>query len=163
MTTTTVASRPPLALSRPGQWLAMVPGLLALFLIGYAGKIAEQSISAYGHAHHLTLPNIEYVLWAIAFGLIVSNTVGVPAIFEAGVNTYEFWLKTGIVLLGVRFLGYGSGSRWTTRPRRPPPARFTRTPPDGLPSWRKPLATPRLDSSYSVMPCIGRAREARRA
>jgi uncharacterized integral membrane protein (TIGR00698 family) len=102
--TTTVASRQPLALSGPGQWLAMVPGLLALFLIGYAGKITEQSISAYGHAHHLTLPNIEYVLWAIAFGLIVSNTVGVPAIFEAGINTYEFWLKTGIVLLGVRFL-----------------------------------------------------------
>jgi len=29
---------------------------------------------------------------------------GVPKIFRAGVATYEFWLKTGIVLLGVRFL-----------------------------------------------------------
>jgi uncharacterized integral membrane protein (TIGR00698 family) len=38
------------------------------------------------------------------FGLIVSNTIGVPAVFRAGVATYEFWLKTGIVLLGVRFL-----------------------------------------------------------
>ena len=27
-----------------------------------------------------------------------------PAVFRAGVATYEFWLKTGIVLLGVRFL-----------------------------------------------------------
>ena len=35
------------------------------------------------------------------FGLIVSNTVGVPAIFRAGVDTYEFWLKIGIVLLAV--------------------------------------------------------------
>ncbi|MEI9972352.1 MAG: putative sulfate exporter family transporter [Ignavibacteriota bacterium] len=26
------------------------------------------------------------------------------AIFRPGVATYEFWLKTGIVLLGVRFL-----------------------------------------------------------
>ena len=52
----------------------------------------------------LTLPNIEYVLWAIAFGLVVSNTVGIPAIFRPGVDTYEFWLKTGIVLMGVRFL-----------------------------------------------------------
>jgi len=50
------------------------------------------------------LPNIEYVLWAIVFGLVVSNTIGIPEIFRAGVETYEFWLKAGIVLLGVRFL-----------------------------------------------------------
>jgi len=83
---------------------ALVPGVLVLFAVGYAGKIAEQSITAYGRAHNLTLPNIEYVLWAIVFGLVVSNTVGVPAICERGIDTYEFWLKTGIVLLGVRFL-----------------------------------------------------------
>jgi uncharacterized integral membrane protein (TIGR00698 family) len=73
-------------------------------VIGFAGKLTEQSISSYGRAHHMTLPNIEYVLWAIEFGLIVSNTVGVPALFRKGVETYEFWLKVGIVLLGVRFL-----------------------------------------------------------
>ena len=82
----------------------LLPGIVLLGLVGYAGKLTEQSIAAYGKAHHLTLPNIEYVLWAIGFGLIVSNTVGVPAIFRAGVATYEFWLKAGIVLLGVRFL-----------------------------------------------------------
>ena len=82
----------------------LLPGIALLGVVGYAGKLTEQSIAAYGKAHHLTLPNIEYVLWAIGFGLIVSNTVGVPAIFRAGVATYEFWLKAGIVLLGVRFL-----------------------------------------------------------
>ena len=82
----------------------LLPGILLLGVVGYAGKLTEQSIAAYGKAHQLTLPNIEYVLWAIGFGLIVSNTVGVPAIFRAGVATYEFWLKAGIVLLGVRFL-----------------------------------------------------------
>src|SRR6267142_2999185 len=82
----------------------LVPGVLLLGLIGYAGKITEQSITAYGKAHDLTLPNIEYVLWAIVFGLIVSNTIGVPAMCRYGVDTYEFWLKAGIVLLGVRFL-----------------------------------------------------------
>ena len=66
--------------------------------------MTEQSIASYGRTHHLTLPNIEYVLWAIIFGLVVANTVGIPAIFRAGVDTYEFWLKAGIVLLGVRFL-----------------------------------------------------------
>src|SRR4029077_11535650 len=84
--------------------LNLVPGVVLLFVVGYAGKFTEQSIAAYGRTHHLTLPNIEYVLWAIVFGLIISNTVGVAAIFRAGVDTYEFWLKAGIVLLGVRFL-----------------------------------------------------------
>jgi uncharacterized integral membrane protein (TIGR00698 family) len=44
------------------------------------------------------------VLWAILIGLAISNSVGIPAIFRPGVATYEFWLKTGIVLLGARFL-----------------------------------------------------------
>ena len=85
-------------------WVQIVPGTILLAAVGFAAKIAEQSIAAYGRAHQLTLPNIEYVLWAIVFGLIVSNTVGVPAVCRKGVDTYEFWLKVGIVLLGVRFL-----------------------------------------------------------
>jgi uncharacterized integral membrane protein (TIGR00698 family) len=101
MTTLTYAAT---AARRVPRWLQLVPGTLLLAIIGLAGKVTEQSIAAYGKAHHLTLPNIEYVLWAIVFGLVVSNTVGIPAIFRAGVDTYEFWLKAGIVLLGVRFL-----------------------------------------------------------
>ena len=97
----------PLVEPRPSvlrQRLALLPGLLLLGVVGYAGKLTEQSITSYGRAHQLTLPNIEYVLWAIVFGLMVSNTVGVPRICRAGVDTYEFFLKIGIVLLGVRFL-----------------------------------------------------------
>jgi uncharacterized integral membrane protein (TIGR00698 family) len=102
---TTIAGVPPPAPTTGiRQLFAIVPGILLLFVVGYAGKFTEQWVAAYGKAHHLTLPNIEYVLWAIVFGLIVSNTVGVPAIFRAGVDTYEFWLKIGIVLLGVRFV-----------------------------------------------------------
>jgi len=84
--------------------LGLIPGIVLLAVLGYAGKVTEQSIARYGKAHHLFLPNIEYVLWAIVFGLIVANTIGVPKIFRPGVDTYEFWLKTGIVLLGVRFI-----------------------------------------------------------
>jgi len=97
----------PAAASRADVWrqrFALLPGLALLGLVGYAGKLAEQSIASYGRAHQLTLPNIEYVLWAIIFGLIVSNTIGVPKVCRPGVDTYEFWLKAGIVLLGVRFL-----------------------------------------------------------
>ncbi|MEO8259128.1 MAG: putative sulfate exporter family transporter [Acidobacteriota bacterium] len=93
-----------IAVRRLPDWVQLVPGTLLLAVIGLAGKVTEQSIAQYGKAHQLTLPNIEYVLWAIIFGLVVSNTVGIPAIFRAGVETYEFWLKAGIVLLGVRFL-----------------------------------------------------------
>jgi uncharacterized integral membrane protein (TIGR00698 family) len=84
--------------------LGLIPGLLLLIVVGYGGKFIEQFIARYGKAHHLVLPNIEYVLWAILIGLLISNTVGVPALFRRGVATYEFWLKTGIVLLGARFI-----------------------------------------------------------
>ena len=82
----------------------LIPGILLLAIVGYAGKFIEQFIASYGKAHHLVLPNIEYVLWAILIGLAISNTVGIAPIFRSGVATYEFWLKAGIVLLGARFL-----------------------------------------------------------
>src|SRR5258708_19544337 len=87
-----------------GRRFALAPGVLLLVIIGLAGKLLEQSISKYSKAHHLTVPNIEYVLWAILLGLLVSNTVGVARVFVPGIATYEFWLKIGIVLLGARFL-----------------------------------------------------------
>lgn len=86
------------------RFLQLLPGLALLAAVGYAGKILERTINVYGKAHHLTLPNIEYVLWAILIGLAIANTTGVPAAFRPGVATYEFWLKAGIVLLGARFL-----------------------------------------------------------
>src|ERR1700733_15881122 len=90
--------------SKASSFLALIPGILLLFVVGYAGKFIEQFIARYGKAHHLVLPNIEYVLWAILIGLVIANTIGVPQIFRLGVATYEFWLKTGIVLLGGRFI-----------------------------------------------------------
>lgn len=91
-------------LNSPRRLAATAPGIALLGVIGLGGKFLEQTLSAYAKAHHLAFPNIEYVLWAILLGLLISNTLGVPDIFRAGVATYEFWLKTGIVLLGVRFL-----------------------------------------------------------
>ena len=82
----------------------LIPGILLLAVVGYAGKFIEQSIARYGKAHHQILPNIEYVLWAIVIGMVIANTVGLPRIFRAGVATYEFWLKAGIILLGARFI-----------------------------------------------------------
>jgi uncharacterized integral membrane protein (TIGR00698 family) len=86
------------------SFLGLIPGVLLLFVVGYAGKFVEHFLNTYAKTHHITFPNIEYVLWAILFGILISNTVGLPRIFRPGVATYEFWLKAGIILLGARFV-----------------------------------------------------------
>ena len=84
--------------------LRLVPGVALLGAIGYAGKVLERTMNSYAKAHHWTFPNIEYVLWSIVIGLAISNLLTIPRIFHAGIATYEFWLKIGIVLLGSRFV-----------------------------------------------------------
>src|SRR5215469_15192000 len=74
--------------------IRLLPGILLLLAIGLGGKLLE----------HAIVPHVEFVFWAIVIGFVIANTVGVPAIFRDGVATYEFWLKTGIVFLGARFV-----------------------------------------------------------
>lgn len=73
---------------RPARCL---PGIGLLFCVGYLGKIVANYI-----------PHTEYVLFAIAIGMILRNTITIPQVFLPGINTYELWLKTGIVLMGCR-------------------------------------------------------------
>ena len=47
--------------------------------------------------------NLEYALWALLVGLIISNTVGTPAYLKPATLT-EFYIKTGLVLLGAEVL-----------------------------------------------------------
>jgi len=89
---------------RPASLVAILPGIGLLFAIGLLGKFLEHSFTQLRTTYHLRLPQIEYVLWAIILGLIVSNSVGVARIFRPGIATYELWLKLGIVLVGARFL-----------------------------------------------------------
>ena len=84
--------------------LGLLPGIALLSVVGYAGKFVEHFLNTWTKAHHITFPNIEYVLWAILFGILIANTVGLAPIFRAGVATYDFWLKAGIILLGARFI-----------------------------------------------------------
>jgi len=76
-----------------------------LFGVGLLGKLFEHTFTVL-HKHHPAwpLPHIEYVLWAIILGLVISNIFGVSRFFRPGVATYELWLKLGIVLIGARFL-----------------------------------------------------------
>jgi uncharacterized integral membrane protein (TIGR00698 family) len=89
---------------KPTSLAATLPGIALLFAIGLLGKSMEGAGGVLRTQYHLSFPQIEYVLWAILLGLIVSNTLGVAAIFRPGVATYELWLKLGIVLVGSRFL-----------------------------------------------------------
>ncbi len=89
---------------QPTSLISMVPGIALLFAIGLLGKLLEHAFTLLRTQYHLRLPQIEYVLWAIILGLIVSNSIGVARIFRPGIATYELWLKLGIVLVGARFL-----------------------------------------------------------
>ncbi|MBA3480801.1 MAG: putative sulfate exporter family transporter [Pirellulales bacterium] len=70
--------------------------LLAVFLLAvFAYLLAGQKVVK----HY----NLEYALWALVTGLIISNTVGRPAFMRPAVRT-EFYIKTGLVLLGAEVL-----------------------------------------------------------
>ncbi|MFZ5924976.1 MAG: YeiH family protein [Bacillota bacterium] len=73
----------------PGiDWRPLL-GVLLLAIVGYAGKVAASHV-----------PHTEYVIFAIAFGMVICNTIRIPAALAWGIRTYEFWLRAGIVLMG---------------------------------------------------------------
>jgi uncharacterized integral membrane protein (TIGR00698 family) len=84
--------------------LDYVPGIALLIAVGVLGKYAQIWWNALAKHEHWRVPDIEYVLWAIVIGLLITNTIGLHRIFRPGVLTYEFWLKIGIVVLGARFV-----------------------------------------------------------
>src|SRR6201996_4098469 len=69
---------------------------LPAFLVVY---FAAGSIYFLGLWDQSARYNLEPPLVALALGLLVSNTVGVPRWLEPGLRV-EFYIKTGIVLLG---------------------------------------------------------------
>ena len=46
---------------------------------------------------------IEYVIFSLGLGLLLSNTVGTPEWLKPAVQT-EFFIKTGLVILGASLL-----------------------------------------------------------
>ncbi|MBI1345283.1 putative sulfate exporter family transporter [bacterium] len=73
-----------------------VPGFIGVSLLAILSQLlADQAvIKHYG---------LEYALWALVVGLIISNTIGTPKFLMAAANT-EFYIKTGLVLLGAEVL-----------------------------------------------------------
>ena len=77
---------------------------LGQFAIGFAGVFLLATfaylIAANGVAKAY---NLEYALWALGIGMLISNVVGTPEWIRPAART-EFFIKTGLVLLGAEVL-----------------------------------------------------------
>lgn len=73
-----------------------VPSFIVIFALAWiAIFIGKQSvINAWG---------LEYVIWALIFGLLISNTVGLPEWLKPAVLT-EYFIKIGLVVMGATIL-----------------------------------------------------------
>ncbi|UCF83378.1 MAG: putative sulfate exporter family transporter [Desulfobacteraceae bacterium] len=73
-----------------------IPGFLIIFILAFLAMFigSQKFIKAWG---------IEYVIWALAFGLIISNIFGVPKVLKAAGLT-EFFVKIGLVCMGATIM-----------------------------------------------------------
>ncbi|TWU16154.1 YeiH family protein [Allorhodopirellula heiligendammensis] len=78
---------------RAREFLLGFPAIFLLAVLSYV-MAGQAFVSAY---------NLEYALWALVVGLVISNTVGTPEWMRGAVRT-EFFIKTGLVLLGSEIL-----------------------------------------------------------
>ena len=79
-----------------GKFRAFAGGFWFVFVLGtFAYVLAGQAVVKYY--------NLGYPLWALAAGLLISNTIGTPDWVRPAIRT-EFFIKTGLVLLGAEIL-----------------------------------------------------------
>ncbi|MBM3292706.1 putative sulfate exporter family transporter, partial [Candidatus Bathyarchaeota archaeon] len=73
-----------------------IPSFIILSILGFFAQLFSQQyyLNAYG---------LEYVVWALIIGLIITNTIGLPSFLAPAVKT-ELYIKTGLVLLGSEIL-----------------------------------------------------------
>lgn len=76
-----------------GKFVAGFPVVFVLAVLAYMAE--TQALMKYW--------GFGFPLWAIVFGLIISNTIGTPKWVQPAVAT-EFFIKTGLVLLGAEIL-----------------------------------------------------------
>jgi uncharacterized integral membrane protein (TIGR00698 family) len=73
-------------------------GLPAIFLLAWFARLLA------GNGLFVNW-GIEYVIFALGLGLLISNTIGLPDWLKPAVQT-EFFIKTGLVILGASLLFY---------------------------------------------------------
>jgi uncharacterized integral membrane protein (TIGR00698 family) len=93
-------------------WLALLFGLGARiqgtpftnFLKGFAAVFSLALVSLFlASQKNMKDLGIEYAVWAIVLGILVSNTVGTPKWVSSALTT-EFYIKTGLILMGAEVL-----------------------------------------------------------
>jgi len=77
-------------------FVKFIPGFIVMWLLALLSFVlsTQEVINQY---------NLEYVLWGLLVGLIISNTIGTPAFLKPALCG-EFYIKTGLVLLGAEIL-----------------------------------------------------------
>ncbi len=98
-----------------GKVKEFLPAFLGLFVLAVIVRLisAEFTLNRY----------LEWAFWALIVGLLISNTVGVPAWLKPAIRT-EFYIKTGLVIMGfsvlfsniAKFGLYGLGIAWLVTP-----------------------------------------------
>ena len=79
-----------------GPLAAFIAGVPVVFLLAWFARFLA------GNGLFVNW-GIEYVIFALGLGLLISNTIGVPAWLRPAVQT-EFFIKTGLVILGASLL-----------------------------------------------------------
>lgn len=79
-----------------GNPFCFLPAFAVLSILGLCAQLISQQYFA-------DLYGLEYVLWALVIGLLISNTIGLPGFLKPAVRT-ELYIKTGLVLLGGEIL-----------------------------------------------------------
>ena len=98
-----------------GKIKEYLPAFAVLFVLAAGVRLisAEFTLNRY----------LEWAFWALIVGLLISNTVGVPAWLRPAIRT-EFYIKTGLVVMGfsvlfsniAKFGLYGLGIAWGVTP-----------------------------------------------
>jgi uncharacterized membrane protein YadS len=84
--------------------IALLGRRVVPFLIGLPAVFGLAWLSRFLAGNGLFVDwGIEYVIFALFLGLLISNTIGVPAWLKPAVQT-EFFIKTGLVILGASLL-----------------------------------------------------------
>jgi uncharacterized integral membrane protein (TIGR00698 family) len=84
--------------------IALIGGNARAFMIGFPVVFILAWLARVIAGNGLFVDyGIEYVVFALLLGLLISNTIGTPAWLRPAVQT-EFYIKTGLVILGAGLL-----------------------------------------------------------
>lgn len=83
---------------------ALIGGKVGAFVIGFPVVFILAWLARVLAGNGLFIEyGVEYVIFALLLGLLISNTIGVPDWLKPAVQT-EFYIKTGLVILGAGLL-----------------------------------------------------------